>query len=100
MENISTLVIKLAGVIVAFVMAISAIYVWILPGFFHGYKTYSFLMVGIIGSALIGGYLSYQAANAVVSATNRFLLASICGVVVAAFVSLFALIIILNMRGS
>lgn len=100
MENIGNLVIKLGAILVAFVVAISTVYVWILPGFFHGYKTYSFLVVGVISAALLSGYLSYQAANTVASATNRFLLASFCGLVVAALVVFFTLIIILNTRGS
>lgn len=100
MTNIASLIIKLLGIIVVFVVIIAAIYVWILPTFWHGYKTYSFLVIGTAGSAVLGGYCCYKATNALMSCAARYVISSFAGVIVAALVVAFSLFIILNVRGA
>lgn len=100
MTNIVSLVIKLLVIIVVFVVIIAAIYVWILPSFLQGYKTYSFLVIGAIGSAALGGYSCYKATNALTSYAARLIMSSFAGVIVAALVVALSLFIILNTRGT
>jgi len=99
MQNIGVVLVKLAAVVAAFVMIISAIYVWVLPAIFHGYGTRWIFIVGVIGASLLGGYDVYRSYT-VEFGISRWLLASICAVVVGALVALFSLWIVLNVRGS
>jgi hypothetical protein len=100
MANISSLAFKLFGIFSSFTITIAAVYIWVLPMFFHGYKTYSCLVVGASIAALLGGFYCYKATNVLMSETVRYLLSSLCGVVVAALVALFSLLIIVNVRGT
>jgi hypothetical protein len=45
---------NLTGIVAGFTAAIVAIYAWLIPSFFNGYKSYSFLIVGVCGAALLG----------------------------------------------
>ena len=100
MTNITSFIFKLFGIIVVFVVIIATIYSWILPTFCNGYKTYSFLVIGAIGSAALGGYCCYKATNAFMSFTARYVISTFAGVIVAALVVALSLFIILNVRGT
>jgi len=63
MTNIASLLIKLFIIIAVSVSIIAVIYIWILPTFLHGYKTYSFFVIGVIGSAILGGYAKSESAE-------------------------------------
>jgi len=95
MTNIVSLSIKLLGIVVVFVVIIAAIYAWILPTFWHGYKTYSFIAIGAIGSAVLGGYCCYKTVNALMSPAAKYFVSSFAGVIVAVLVVVFSLFIIL-----
>lgn len=99
MKTTGISLIRLVAIVAIFVMILAAIYAWILPTFFHGYKTYSFLVVGVVTAAAISGYYSYR--NCVFeSLTQRWLLSASYAVGVAFLVMFFSLFIILNTRGS
>jgi hypothetical protein len=100
MTNVVNLLIKLLGIVIFFVVIIAVIYAWILPTFWHGHKTYSFLFIGIIGSAVLGGYCCYKTVNALMSLVARYFLSSFAGLIVAVIVVVFSLFIILNVRGA
>lgn len=99
MTNIANLLNKLFVIIFISVVIIAAIYVWVLPIFLHGYKTYSFLAIGAIGPAALGGYYCYKAAS-LMPPVARYVVSSFSGVMVAVLVVLFSLFIILNVRGT
>lgn len=100
MTNIGVLTIKLLGIVFSFTIIIAAVYIWLLPILFHGYKTYSYLVIGASIAALFGGYCCYKATNVLMSATSKYVLSSFCGIVVATLVVLFSLLIIVNVRGT
>lgn len=100
MSNMWSNAFKLMGIVIGFTMVISVIYIWVLPIFFNGYKAYSFIVIGASIAALLGGYYCYKATNVLMSATARYFLSSFCGIVVAALVVLFSLLIIVNVRGT
>ena len=93
-----SLSIKLLGIILGFSVTIAIIYLWILPKFFHGYKTYLFLIIGTSGAALIGGNCFY---NSLLKSVNvKYLMSVFCGFIVAAFVLYLSLFAMTNMGGS
>lgn len=100
MTNIGGLVFKLLAIIICFTSVISVVYVWVLPIFFHGYKTYFILVTGPCIAALLGGFYCYKATNVLMSATARYFLSSFCGIAVAALVVFLSLLIIVNVRGT
>lgn len=99
METIGVSFNKIAAIVAGFVMIIAAIYAWVLPEFFHGYKTYCFFVVGVIAAAVLSGYYTYRSCVHE-SMVTRWLISTSCAVVVAALVAFFSLLIILNTRGS
>jgi len=100
MTSIANLAIKLLGTAIGFAIIIATIYVWILPTLFNGYKTYSFLVIGSICSAVLSSYWCYISTNENISPIARYVICSFGGIIVAALVVIFSLFIILNVRGS
>ena len=100
MTNIGSLAVKLLGIVFSFTIIIAAVYVWILPIFFHGYKSYSYLVIGASIAALLGGYYCFKTMNMFMSTISRYFISSFCGIVVAALVVLLSLLIIVNVRGT
>lgn len=100
MTNFSNLIVKLLGIIIGIVAIVAAIYIWILPIFFHGYKTYAFLVMGAITAAFLGGYFCYKATNALMSPTSKYFISSFGGIIVASLVVLLSLLIIVNTKGA
>jgi len=98
--NRKSLIISLVGIVFGFSAAIAAIYVWLLPTFFDGYRTYSVLVAGVFGAALLGGGCIHKANGVNSGKTARQFLPYLCGVIVAALVGLLSLQIIVNVRGS
>jgi hypothetical protein len=97
--NTSRLTMKLIGIVVGFSVAIITIYVWLIPSFFNGYKSYSFLIVGVCGAAFLGGDYCNKANN-FTGKTAKQLLPYICGLTVALLVALLSLLVIVNIRGA
>lgn len=90
--------VKFAVIIVAFVVVISGIYVWLLPEFFQGYKTYSFLVVSIICSAVLSGYYGYVGFK-IEPVIYRLVASFVCAAIVAFVIAFLSLLIIANLRG-
>ncbi len=99
MDKLGFLVIRLVAVVVTIAAAISITYIWLLPNLLPGYKTYSFLMIGVVGGASLGVYISYQYAGGM-SLINRVLLSALCGLVVAGLIGFLSFFAILNIKGS
>lgn len=53
--NKNHLIINLVVIVTGFSVAIAAIYVWLIPTFLNGYKTYLFFIAGVCGAALCAG---------------------------------------------
>lgn len=100
MENISAFSLKLLAVVVCFVIVIAGAYLWLLPVFFDGHKTYSIIVLGAIGSAIFGAYFSYQMAAANAWVISKFIVALLGGGAVGALVTLLSLFWILNKGGA
>jgi hypothetical protein len=100
MANVYSLAFKLLGIALGFTAVIISIYVFIIPMYFNGYKTYSFLIIGASFTAVLSGYYCYKVMNAIIPIYVKCLLASFCGIVVAALVVLCAMFIILNIKGT
>jgi len=96
----SYLLAKLSCIAVAAIFAIAVAYVWLLPIFFNGLKTYSILIFGASGAAAVGGYNTYKSCEGEVGKINKIMLPAFAGLVVAAVVIYFSLLIVVNMRGS
>lgn len=94
MENVRFLLSKCALLVVANVFFISLIYLWILPTFFSGFKTYLFFGFGVTASVLVGGYRASE------TASLRLLFAILCGVGTGSIVTFLSLFVLLNLRGS
>jgi hypothetical protein len=78
---------------------VAGCYIYLIPRFFPGYKTYSVLVMGLFAAYLSGGYLGYDFLRT--SALSRRILFGIaCGVCVAVSVLYCSMFIMLNMRGS
>lgn len=92
-------IISAIKVIIIFTFLVSGAYVVLIPIFVPGYKTYSILVIGVAISALLGGYIGYQApANDTLPIKIGF---SFCyAIVTTIFVFLFSLFIMLNIRGA
>ena len=67
--------------------------------FFNGYKSYSFLIAGVCGAALLGGGYCHKANNFTGKSAKQ-LIPFLCGLAVAFLVALFSLLIIVNIRGA
>ncbi len=93
------LTINMTGIVAGFTAAIVAIYVWLIPSFFNGYKSYSFLIVGVCGAALLGGSCCHKANN-ITGKSAKQLLPYFYGLTVAFLVALLSLLIIVNIRGA
>lgn len=94
------LIIKLVGIIVGFSIITAALYLWILPKTFHGYKSnllvgYAPLIIGVSGAGLIGGKFFYNQ-----SLGRKYLLSIFGGIIVSALVLYCSLFIMLNIGGS
>jgi hypothetical protein len=86
-------------VVVTFTILISYAYVILTPILNPNYKTYSILVVGLVTSALINGYVGYQvAADDILPIKIGF---SFCyAIVTSILVFLLSQFIILNTRGA
>ena len=100
MESISALSIKLLAVVVSFVLVIAGAYLWLIPAFFGGYKTYSIIVLGAIGSASVGAYCCYQMASAKAWGISKIIFVLLGGGVVGALVTVLSLFWILNKGGA
>ncbi len=100
MENsIGGILIILAKTAAAFIALVAGVYVWVLPEFFSGYKTYLFFYLGILGAAAFSGFKCFLALGNE-SAVAKLFLSLLCAVVAATLVAVASLLIILNLRGS
>ena len=95
----SRLTMNLTGIVAGFTAAMVAIYAWLIPSFLNGYKSYSFLIVGVCGAALLGGGSCHKANNFKGKSAKQ-LLPYFCGLTVAFLVALLSLLIIVNIRGA
>jgi hypothetical protein len=100
MHIVSNLVLKLSLIVVGFVVLLAVIYAWLLPEVFGEYRTYSFLLIGLSGAAILAGYYSYQAAGILKSTGMQWLSAVGAALLVAALVGFFSFWIIFNLRGA
>lgn len=82
-----------------FTLAITGCYIWLLPKLFNGYKTYSVLVLGLLGSYVSGGYIAFKHSG-VPSHAMRGFVTICCGLLVASVVLYFSMLIILNVMGS
>jgi hypothetical protein len=87
---------KIIFLAVGFVIAISATYVWVLPRFFDGYRSYSILILGVVMAGAWSGYLGFHSRTA----GRKIIQGSLCGLTVAVVVAVLSLLIIVNMRGT
>jgi hypothetical protein len=94
------LLIKLFCIVVGFTISVSVAYVWLLPQFFNGYKTYSILILGVLGAAIIASYETYKWGNEQSGISTRIILSTISGLAVAVLIVYFSLLIMLNIGGS
>jgi hypothetical protein len=99
MSTTKNSIISAIKIIVIFTTLISGSYAVVIPAFAPTYKTSYILVIGIATSALLGGYIGYQAL------TDEIPLIKIgfglCyALVVAIFVLFLSLFIILNIRGA
>ena len=94
------LLVRLSCIAVSAILAIAAVYIWLLPIFFNGHKTYSILVLGASGAAAAGGYNTFKSCADEVGKINKIMLPLFAGLAVAVVVVYFSLLIIVNMRGS
>ncbi len=99
MSNSINLLTKLAGIVISFSVLIYIIYAWVLPEYFSEYKTYGFLVLGILNSFGVGVCCSFTELVKL-SLMSRCFLSFASGVIVATLVLLISLFIIVNIRGT
>ena len=97
--NKNHLIVVVSGIVAGFSAAIVAIYAWLIPAFFNGYKTYSFLIVGVCGAAVLGG-VCCRKANIFTGNAARQIFPYLCALIIAVLVGFFSLLIIVNIRGA
>jgi len=95
----SRLTMNLIGIVAEFTAVIVTIYAWLIPLFFNGYKNFSFIIAGVCVAALLGGGDCHKANNFTGKSATQ-LVPFLCEVAVAFLVSLFSLLIIVNIRGT
>lgn len=97
----SNVAINLTWIVTGFTAAIATTYVWLLPNFFHGYKTYSFFIAGAFGSAIFAARVCIKARkNQINQEKSRSrLMPYFLALVSAALVAFLSLLIIANLRG-
>jgi len=93
------IIIKLMQVIILFTTIISGIYAILIPTFFPNYRTYSILILGMVLSAGVGGYLCQRQLLSQ-SMVFQYSISLIGALGVAAVVLFLSLLIIVNVRGS
>jgi hypothetical protein len=93
------LLIKLIAVACCVMFGISGCYIYLIPMLFHGYKTYSVLILGLLAAYLSGGYLGYDFLKAA-TLPRRILFGMACGICVAVLVLYCSMFMMLNMRGA
>jgi len=99
MSRLQITVIKIIWVALLFTIVIAICYIYILPSLFHNCKTYSVIVIGAIGSAVLSGYYSYRAINMMITSHIRCLLSCLCGLIIAMLVIFLSLLVIVNVRG-
>ena len=99
-------ILNLIGIVAGFSVALVAIYAWLLPTFFNGYPTYSFLIAGICGTALCAGRSCMKARinpkkqdETLVPFALELLLAVIVALFSSVLVFILSMVIIVNYRG-
>ena len=96
----SNAAINLTWIVTGFTAAIATIYVWLLPSFFHGYKTYSFFIARVFGSAIFADRVCIKARkNQINQEKARRLIPYLSALVSATLVAFLSLLIIANLRG-
>lgn len=83
-----------------FATLLIVVYIWALPIFFHGYKTYSVFIFGNICAGLLSYRYVYRAFESMDSIVLKIVISSVGGLVVAGLVAFASLFVILNVRGS
>ena len=84
--------------IIIFVIAISAIYIWLLPEFFPGYSTYSILIIGVAIAGVSGGITKFKSCPSSQNFGHK-VLSVLCGLFVSVLVAFFSLLIIVYVMG-
>ena len=97
---IQKLLIKLIFISIISILFIDIFYIWVLPNFFNGYKTYIFLIVGVIVAFLMSSYFCYRTISIITATINSYFLSILVGVTVAALVLSVSLLVIINIKGS
>jgi len=96
----SNLIINLVGIVAACTAVIAGFYSWLIPKFFTGFATYSVFVIGVCSAAVLGIICCVKADRTIIEKKYGYLMLIFSGVVVAALVMFFSLLIILNTRGS
>lgn len=90
---------KLAGIAIGLTLGLAATYVWLLPRYFNGYKTYYVLIIGLLTAYISSAYIGCSFLTASTLA-RRIMFGVACGLGVAILVLYSSMLIILNLRGS
>lgn len=96
----NNLIIKLTGIVAVCTAVIAGFYSWLIPKFFTGFATYSVFVIGVCSAAVLGIICCVKADRTIIEKKYGYLILIFTGVVVAALVMFFSLLIILNTRGS
>lgn len=94
------LMIKLVSITGVFTLVIVAAYIWLLPTFFNGYKTYSIFTIGTFGAGIWGYYYSFKLLDRLDGKIAKYTLPVFYGFAVGILVAFLSLLIILNVRGT
>ena len=92
------LFVRLIILVVGFVIAISAIYLWLIPEYFQGYSSYSILIIGVSVAGVFGGYTSIKSCPSSPKISHK-IFSVLSGLFVAALVAVLSLLIMVYVMG-
>lgn len=75
-------------------------YLWLLPVFFNGLKTYWCFSIGVIAAALCSGYFAFKEEGIKRTQGQKTAVAIVCGIVEGFLVAAISMLILLNTVGS
>jgi len=97
----ATVLLQCTLIFLCYVVYVIGGYLWFIPMFFSGTRTYFFLASGVLGAAASSGYCVQRSVRA--SGQNsgaKTALVVVCSAIIGLFVALISLAILLNIAGS
>ena len=92
------LLIKLATITIGFTLGIAASYLWLLPAFSNGHKTFYVLVIGLFAAYLSSAYIGYSFFSTTAVA-RKIISGIVCGLGITVIVLYSSMFIIFKFRG-